>query len=115
MRKTERSGDDLLSINPNPIMNVVREAPIVPNCKISFRPYLVSRNELIIDVTTCQKFIMDGKLALYSCRLPLAISPAQVDTALIPAICCRSERCTATYFVMNNLFLVGYESSDIAF
>jgi hypothetical protein len=53
MRKTERSGDDLLSINPNPIMNVVREAPIVPNCKISFRPYLVSRNELIIDVTTC--------------------------------------------------------------
>ena len=53
IRKTERSGDYLLSINPNPIMNVVREAPIVPNCKISFRPYLVSRNELIIDVTTC--------------------------------------------------------------
>lgn len=53
MRKTDRSGDDLLIMNPKPMIKVVIVAPIVPNCKICFLPYLVNRNELIIAVTTC--------------------------------------------------------------
>jgi hypothetical protein len=53
IRKTEKLGDYLLIINPKPIRKLVREAPIVPNCSIYLRPYLVSKNELIIAVTTC--------------------------------------------------------------
>ena len=53
IRKTEMSGDDLLIMNPNPIIKVVIVAPIVPNCKICLRPYLVSRKELTIAVITC--------------------------------------------------------------
>ena len=91
IKVTDRAGVPLAE-KPKAMMKFVMTAPIVPNCKIIFLPYLPNRKELITAVATCSKFMIDGRMALKDWRLPEAISPAYVETALMPTNCCKSER-----------------------